>query len=125
MALPTLKASDLYPIGRGKAEPNANRVVIGPSTSLGVSGLLPSPRTAYTAITGEGGHTLGAKGGVYIGAGILPHLLPELENSIFRERFECKGRFRHYRQNIPTFVINTKDSPDFIGTGKALNLALA
>ena len=66
--------------------------------------------------------TLGARGGVYIGGGIVPRLIPEVERSAFRERFESKGRFRDYLREIPTFVINTAVSPALIGAARALDL---
>ena len=49
--------------------------------------------------------TLGARGGVYIGGGIVPKLLDYFERSAFRARFEHKGRFSSYLAAIPTFVI--------------------
>jgi glucokinase len=49
--------------------------------------------------------TLGARGGVYIGGGIVPRLGDRFFRSQFRERFESKGRFRGYLQDIPTALI--------------------
>ncbi|MFN0183776.1 MAG: glucokinase, partial [Aquabacterium sp.] len=49
--------------------------------------------------------TLGARGGVFIGGGIVPRLGDFFFASAFRERFEAKGRFRPYMQAIPTAVI--------------------
>lgn len=49
--------------------------------------------------------TLGARGGVYIGGGIVPRLGELFFTSRFRERFEAKGRFRAYLQAIPTALI--------------------
>ena len=49
--------------------------------------------------------TLGARGGVYIGGGIVPRLGDYLDRSAFRERFEDKGRYRAYLSGIPTYVI--------------------
>lgn len=49
--------------------------------------------------------TLGARGGVYIGGGIVPRLGERFFASRFRERFEAKGRFQGYLQAIPTAVI--------------------
>lgn len=49
--------------------------------------------------------TLGARGGVYIGGGIVPRLGELFTQSRFRERFEAKGRFRSYLQPIATVVI--------------------
>ena len=48
---------------------------------------------------------LGARGGVYIGGGIVPRLGERFFASRFRERFEAKGRFQAYLQAIPTALI--------------------
>lgn len=62
--------------------------------------------------------TLGAKGGIYIGGGIIPKLGSYFENSPFREHFESKGRFNQYLKNIPVFVIKSKH-PALIGIKQA------
>ena len=49
--------------------------------------------------------TLGARGGVYIGGGIVPQLGDRFFASQFRQRFEAKGRFEAYLRAIPTAVI--------------------
>lgn len=49
--------------------------------------------------------TLGARGGVYIGGGIVPRLGERFFTSAFRERFEAKGRFHEYLKNIPSALI--------------------
>jgi glucokinase len=49
--------------------------------------------------------TLGARGGVYIGGGIVPRLGQRFFESDFRRRFEAKGRFASYLTGIPTFLI--------------------
>ena len=49
--------------------------------------------------------TLGARGGVYVGGGIVPRLGERFFTSRFRERFEAKGRFRDYLAAIPTVLI--------------------
>ena len=49
--------------------------------------------------------TLGARGGVYIGGGIVPRLGVLFEQSRFRERFEAKGRLAPYLAAIPTWLI--------------------
>lgn len=58
--------------------------------------------------------TLGARGGVVIAGGIIPHLLGRFAGSGFRERFEDKGRFRSYLAAIPVHVI-THPYPAFVG----------
>jgi glucokinase len=63
--------------------------------------------------------TLGAKGGVYIGGGIVPRLGSRFAASPFRERFEDMGRFRDYLAAIPTFVV-THRLPAFLGCAAKL-----
>ncbi|WP_409019165.1 glucokinase [Brevundimonas vesicularis] len=57
------------------------------------------------AVAGDIALTTGARGGVYIAGGIAPRILPFLQASPFRERFERKGRFQPYMEAIPTKVI--------------------
>ena len=211
LALPSLSAQDVYPVGSGQAVTGAPLAVIGPGTGLGVSGLLPSGDGQWVAIAGEGGHvslsaaspregqviewlsrrfghasaeralsgpglvnlyqaccaldgqpaemlsapevlarargsddaactqalqlflgllgsvagnlalTLGARGGVYIGGGIVPRLVDLLAGSALRERFEAKGRFQDYLRQIPLLVINTETSPALMGVSRALD----
>lgn len=66
--------------------------------------------------------TFGAKGGIYIGGGIVPRLGRRFVESGFRQRFEHKGRFSSYLQDIPTYVI-TADYPAFFGVSALLNAA--
>ena len=47
----------------------------------------------------------GARGGVYIGGGIVPRLGERFFASDFRRRFEAKGRFNDYLRAIPTVLI--------------------
>lgn len=49
--------------------------------------------------------TLGARGGVYIGGGIVPRLGDRFFASEFRQRFEAKGRFEFYLRGIPSALI--------------------
>lgn len=65
--------------------------------------------------------TLGAFRGVYIGGGIVPKLGSYFETSGFRERFEAKGRFRKHLEQVPAFVINTKN-PALFGISQAFSL---
>lgn len=68
--------------------------------------------------------TLGARGGVYIGGGIVPRLGDWFERSRFRERFEAKGRFRGYLQAIPTYVVQASDEAALLGAARALDVGL-
>lgn len=57
------------------------------------------------AVAGDTALTLGARGGVYIGGGIVPKLGDYFLHSPFRSRFESKGRLHSYLEPIPAFVI--------------------
>lgn len=65
--------------------------------------------------------TLGAFRGVYIGGGIVPKLGDYFERSPFRARFEAKGRFRKHLEQVPAFVIHTKN-PALFGISQAFSL---
>jgi glucokinase len=62
--------------------------------------------------------TYGAQGGVYIAGGIAPAILPALDHSDFRLRFESKGRFADYLRPIATRVIVRADAA-FLGAAHA------
>ena len=63
--------------------------------------------------------TLGARGGVYIGGGIVPRLGRFFADSPFRARFQAKGRFEPYLAAIPTYVV-THPLPAFLGCAALL-----
>ena len=64
--------------------------------------------------------TLGARGGVYIGGGIVPRLGAHFDALPFRARFEDKGRFRGYLEAIPSWII-TAEAPALLGAARALD----
>lgn len=63
--------------------------------------------------------TLGARGGIYIGGGIVPRLGDFFARSGFRARFERKGRFSAYLAGIPTWVIRAPHAA-LLGAARAL-----
>ena len=73
------------------------------------------------SVTGDLALTLGARGGVYIGGGIVPRLMGWFETSNFRQRFEAKGRFANYLREIPVWVIQANESPALWGAANALD----
>ena len=73
------------------------------------------------SVAGNLALTLGARGGVYIGGGIVPRLGEAFARSPFRTRFEDKGRFRDYLAAIPVYVIDTPISPALRGAARALD----
>lgn len=68
--------------------------------------------------------TLGARGGIFIGGGIVPRLGERFDQSLFRTRFEAKGRFKNYLAEIPTLVIESRVSPALYGASHALDLGV-
>ena len=73
------------------------------------------------SFAGDVALTLGARGGVYIGGGIVPILGEFFLRSPFRERFEAKGRFRDYVRPIPTYVMLSFTEMALIGAAALLN----
>ena len=71
------------------------------------------------AIAGNLALTLGARGGVFVGGGIVPRLGDYFARSSFRARFEHNSRFGQYLAEIPTYVICSK-YPALIGAAVAL-----
>jgi glucokinase len=49
--------------------------------------------------------TVMATGGVYLGGGMPPHLLPFLKSDRFMEAFRSKGRLSYIVENVPVHVI--------------------
>jgi len=72
------------------------------------------------AVAGNLALTLGSRGGVYIGGGIVPQLGGAFDSGVFRERFEDKGRFADYLRAIPTWLI-TAPTPALLGVARALD----
>ena len=67
--------------------------------------------------------TLGARGGIYIGGGIVPRLGDAFDRSQFRARFEAKGRFStSYLASIPVYVIVARQSPALRGAACAFDM---
>jgi glucokinase len=65
--------------------------------------------------------TLGARGGVYVGGGIVSRLGTRIEASRFRQRFEQKGRFAPYLSHIPVLLIQPGGDPALRGAARALD----
>jgi glucokinase len=73
------------------------------------------------SVAGDVALTLGARGGVYIGGGVVPRLGASFDGALFRERLERKGRFAAYLQPIPAWII-TAPMPALLGVDRALSL---
>jgi len=72
------------------------------------------------SVAGNLALTFGARGGIYIGGGIVPRLGAAFDALPFRQRFEDKGRFRCYLERIQTAVI-TAPAPALHGAANALD----
>lgn len=59
----------------------------------------------FGAISGDLVLTLGAWDGVFLTGGLVPKLLPSLQHSGFRQRFEHKGRFSSNMARVPTVAV--------------------
>jgi glucokinase len=73
------------------------------------------------SVAGNLALTLGARGGVYIGGGIVPRLGSWFDTSPFPPPFEAKGRFQTYLKDIPVWVITSAQSPALLGAARALS----
>lgn len=68
--------------------------------------------------------TLCARGGIYIGGGVVPRLGAFFAQSSFRARFENKGRFTDFCKQIPVYVIHAP-YPALAGAAAMLDQQLA
>ena len=112
IGLPVLHAAVATVLGQAAAPLSAGEIV---ERGLGRHDAVSS-RTidAFCALlggfAGNVALVLGARGGVYVGGGIVPRLGERFFASRFRERFEAKGRFHAYLQAIPTALITDTQS---------------
>ena len=59
----------------------------------------------FGAIAGDLVLTMGAWDGVFLTGGLVPRILPALQHSGFRQRFEHKGRFSAAMSRVPTVAV--------------------
>ncbi|GJE17155.1 glucokinase [Methylobacterium marchantiae] len=116
------KAVHLARTGREAADAEPAKV-----TSTGVDGSDPYAVEAVALfakllgrVCGDLALTFLATGGVYIGGGIAPRILPVLEKGGFRKAFESKPPFVTQMEAIPTAVISVQD-PAFSGLAALAN----
>jgi glucokinase len=86
-------------------------------TRAGIEGTCPTSRAAVDmfcamlgTVAGNLALTLGARGGIFIGGGILRHMPEYFVRSQFRARFEEEGRLRSYLEPIPAWLILDEDA---------------
>jgi glucokinase len=94
----------------------------------GADGLCEETLECFCAMLGTAAAnlavTLGARGGIYIGGGIVPRLGGWFARSPFRARFEHKGRFSGFTAQIATRVI-TAPYPALAGAAALLENQLS
>lgn len=61
--------------------------------------------SAYGAAAGNLALKMLATGGVFLGGGIAPKILPKLQSAVFLESFVAKGRMRGLLEKIPLRVV--------------------
>ncbi len=72
------------------------------------------------SVAGDLALLLGARGGIYIGGGIVPRLGAFFDRSTFRQRFDDKGRMSVVTRQVPVFIIDAAVSPALLGASQAL-----
>ncbi len=71
------------------------------------------------AVAGDVALMMGATDGVYLSGGILPRLLDLLDEELFRQRFDSKGRFTEICSKIPLAIV-LAEHPGLRGCVEAL-----
>ncbi len=108
IGLPTLRQAIATVQGLDAIEP-LNSEQIGTRGSNGSDALCQATMSLFCSMLGSlAGNvalTMGARGGVFIGGGIVPKLGDFFDRSNFRSQFEAKGRFAEYLTPIATAVI--------------------
>jgi glucokinase len=93
---------------------------------------MPSPRckatldmfcTVLAAQAGNLALTVMATGGLYLGGGIPPRILPALQNGAFLRTFLNKGRLRTLMDNVPLRVITNANAALMGAARVALDMA--
>ena len=81
-------------------------------TRAGIEGTCPTSRAAIDmfcamlgSVAGNLALAVNARGGIFIGGGILRHMSDYLAASQFRRRFEQKGRLQKFLEPIPAYLI--------------------
>jgi glucokinase len=108
IGLPVLHRSVAAVLGRPVAEPWTAEQVMERGLARSDEAASRSLDAFCSLLGGFAGSValiLGARGGIYIGGGIVPRMEERFFASDFRARFEAKGRFRAYLEPIPTALI--------------------
>lgn len=71
------------------------------------------------ATAGDVALLIGAYAGVYLSGGMLPKMRDIIDESLIRQRFEAKGRYRGLCKNIPLALV-LAEQPGLIGCAQAV-----
>jgi glucokinase len=74
------------------------------------------------SVAGDVALMMGAADGVYLSGGILPRILNLLDEEKFLQRFQDKGRFMAFNQDVPVAIVGA-DHPGLRGCVQALRNA--
>ena len=97
-----LRAIDGHPPRALSAEAIARKAVAGDPLCAEV---LERFTAALGSAAGDLALATGARGGIYLGGGIIPALGDAFDWTCFLERFTAKGRFHDYLAAIPVYAI--------------------
>ncbi|MFY9825906.1 MAG: glucokinase [Thermoanaerobaculia bacterium] len=75
----------------------------------------------YGAVAGNVALLGTATGGLWLGGGIAPKILPRLTDGLFRETFRAKGRFAAFLERVPVRVI-LNDRAALLGAARRARL---
>jgi glucokinase len=67
--------------------------------------------SVYGAVAGNLALQMMARGGVILGGGIAPEILPLLKSDLFLEAFRDKGKFRGFMEQVSVKVVMNKRAP--------------
>jgi glucokinase len=71
------------------------------------------------SMAGDVALMMGAADGVYLSGGILPRILHLLDEELFLQRFQDKGRFKEFNSAVPLAIVRT-EHPGLLGCVQAL-----
>ncbi len=98
-------------------------------SALGLSGRDPCSSQAldiFVSVLGAQAGNLAltymATGGVYLGGGVPPKILPRLQDGRFLRAFHDKGRLSHVLEHIPVHVIRDSQAAALLGAGSCATL---
>ncbi|MDX1999201.1 MAG: glucokinase [Thermoanaerobaculia bacterium] len=72
------------------------------------------------AVAGDLALTLGARGGLFLGGGVIARLGALFHRALFLERFAAKGRFRPYLAAIPVAALRDPEGVTLAGAARWL-----